>query len=358
MIRAGRRKYTQNSEDLAAAMGVTIGTFRNKQPYADDAFPPLISSDGARVKLWDSEQTAAHLAGRPMPELPQEDDEQDLLDRNEAAAELGVSPKTWDVYKTHPQIAPHLTKVKGVEHCPRGIVQAFRTGKKAGADAGPKGRPKGRPKGSGDMVPRDEISARVGDLLDEDPAVTLATVQEHLGLSYATAARALPRLRGERIADLLQTEPDLTPEQAATRLGYPTAVQRTALASAATELRARQVQPYLQRVADVLAGAGLAEAQDVRVQRLEGDVLAAAVALSGSGTPALVWDERYGWRTAVSRRHPIGKETGTPPEGEGIRYLSEHQQPEPAQLLAALTDARRGSKHPKAVHRAGGTLRG
>jgi hypothetical protein len=355
MIRAGRRKYAQNSEELAAAMGVTIGTFRNKQPYADEDFPPQISSDGARVKLWDSEQTAAHLAGRPVPELPQEDDEQDLLDRNEAAAELGVSPKTWDKnYKTHPQIAPHLTTVKGVEHCPRGIVQAFRAGKDAGADAGPKGRPKG----SGDMVPRDEISARVGDLLDEDPAVTLATVQERVGLSYAAAARALPRLRGERIADLLQGEPDLTPEEVATRLGYPTAVQRTALASAAAELRARQVQPYLQRVADVLVGAGLAEAQDVRVQRLEGDVLAAAVALSGSSVPALVWDERYGWRTAVSKRHPIGKETGTPPEGDGIRYLSEHQQPEPSELLAALTDRRHGTRHPKTVHPAGDPLQG
>ncbi|MDX2763952.1 hypothetical protein [Streptomyces europaeiscabiei] len=355
MIRAGRRKYAQNSEELAAAIGVTIGTFRNKQPYADKDFPPKISSDEARVKLWDSQQTAAHLAGRPVPELPQEDDEQDLLDRNEAAAELGVSPKTWDKnYKTHPQIAPHLTTVKGVEHCPRGIMQAFRTGKDAGADAGPKGRPKG----SGDMVPRDEISARVGDLLDEDPAVTLATVQERVGLSYAAAARALPRLRGERIADLLQAGPDLTPEEAAARLGYPTAVQRTALASAATELRARQVQPYLQRVADVLVGAGLAEAQDVRVQRLEGDVLAAAVALSGSSAPALVWDERYCWRTAVSKRHPIGKETGTPPEGDGIRYLSEHQQPEPSELLAALTDSRRGSRRPKTVHPAGGVVQG
>lgn len=352
MIRAGRRKYAQSSEELAAAMGVTIGTFRNKKPYSVEDFPRVISSDGARVKLWDSEQTAAHLAGRPVPELPQEDDEQDLLDRNEAAALLKITPKTWDDYKTHPQIAPHLTKVKGVEHCPRGVVQAFRTGKDSGAG------PKGRPKGSGDMVPRDEISARVGDLLDEDPAVTLATVQERVGLSYAAAARALPRLRGERIADLLQSEPDVTPEEAATHLGYPTAVQRTALASAATELRARQVQPYLQRVADVLVGAGLAEAQDVRVQRLEGEVLAAAVLLSGSGAPALVWDERYGWRTAVSRRHPLGKETGTPPEGDGIRYLSQNQQPEPAELLAALTDRRRGSQHPESVHPAGGALRG
>lgn len=353
MIRAGRQKYAQNSEELAKAMGISIGTFRNKQPFTAEDFPPLISSEGARVKLWDSEQTAAHLAGHPVPARPTEDDDQDLLDRNEAAAELGITPKTWDDYKNHPQISPHLTKIKGVEHCARGIVRAFRTAKSANTDP----VPKGRPKGSGDMIPRDEISARVGALLDEDPATTLADVQEHVGLSYA-AARALPRLRGERIADLLEAEPELSPEDAATRLGYPTAVHRTALTSAATELRARQVQPYLQRVADILVGAGWAEQQDVPVQRLEGDVLAAGVLLSGSQTPALVWDERYGWRTAVSRRHPISKETGTSPEGDGIRYLSENQQPEPAELLAALADGRRGSRQPKTVHAAGTVLHG
>ncbi|MEU3891845.1 hypothetical protein [Streptomyces sp. NPDC029041] len=354
MISAGRRKYAQTSDELASAMGISIGTFRNKQPYNAKDFPRAISSEDARVKLWDSQQTAAYLAGRPIPAVPEEDDDQDLLDRNEAAAELGVAPKTWDDYKKHPQIAPHLIKVKGVEHCPRGIVKAFRTAKGTSTDAGPKGRPKG----SGDMVPRDEIPARVGALLDEDPAATIAAVQDRVGLSYAAAARALPRLRGERIADLLQAEPELTPEAAATRLGYPTAVHRTALASAVTELRARQVQPYLQRVADVLVGAGLAEQQNIVVRRLEGDVLAAAVSLSGSGAPALVWDERYGWRTAVSRRHPIGKETGTSPEGDGIRYLSEEQQPEPAELLAALTDGRRGSRQPKTIHPAGAALHG
>jgi hypothetical protein len=351
MIRAGRRKYVQTSGELATAMGVSIGTLRNKQPYTAEGFPSLISSDGARVKLWDSQQTAAYLARRPVPVLPQEDDEQDLLDRNEAAAVLRVTPKTWDTYKTHPQIVSHLVKVKGVEHCPRGVVKAFRAPK----DAGSQTVSLGRPKGSGDMVPRDEIVARVGELLDENPAVTLATVQERLGLAYATAARALPRLRGTRIADLLQAEPDLTPEQAARRLNYPAAVQRTALASAITEVRGRQVQPYLQRVADALVGAGLAEGQEVQVQYLDGDVLAAAVMLSGSGTPALVWDERYGWRTAVSRRHPMGKETGAPPVGAGVRYLDEDQRPEPEVLLAALADGRRGSKHPRAVHLPGGT---
>ncbi|MGW4784979.1 DUF6292 family protein [Streptomyces sp. NPDC004230] len=352
MIRAGRQQYVQSSEELAAAMGLKLGSFRNKKPYAAEGFPPVISSSGARVKLWDSQQTAAYLVGRPVPKLPVEDDDQDLLDRNEAAATLKITAKTWDDYKTHPQIAPHLTHVKGVEYCPRGIVQAFRTAKGPNADS----RAKGRPKGSGDIVPRDEIAARVGELLDADPALTLATVQEELGLAYATAARVLPALRGRRIADLLQSESGLTPEVAADRLGFPTAVRRTAISIATAELRARRIHPYLQRVADVLTGAGLAEAQEVQVQRLEGGVLVAPVMLTGPTTPALVWDERYGWRTAVSRRHPMGRETGEAPEGEGIRYLSQEQLPEPADVLAAFTDGRRGSRQPRTIYEVGTSL--
>ncbi|MFF0205782.1 DUF6292 family protein [Streptomyces sp. NPDC005017] len=348
MIRAGRREYVQNSEELAAALGITLGTFRNKLPYTAHGFPPLISSQGARVKLWDNRQTAAFLAGRPVPALPDEDDDQDLLDRNEAAAELGIAAKSWDAYKTAPQIKPHLTRIKGVEHCPRGIIRAYQAARRTAVHG-----PRGRPRGSGDMVPRDEIPARVGALLDQDPAVTLATVQDRLGLSYAAAARALPALRAERIADLLQAQPALTPEDAAVRLGYPTAVQRTALACAATEMRARQIRPYLQHVADALADAGLAQTQIVSVHRVAGgEILAAAVMLTGE-TPALVWDERYGWRTAESRRHPLGPHTGTPPQGEGIRYLSEHQQPEPAELLSALADGRNLPRRPKAVHMPG-----
>ncbi|MDV5143271.1 hypothetical protein R1T08_02830 [Streptomyces sp. SBC-4] len=113
VIRAGRRRYAQSSADLAAAMGISIGTFRNKQPYTVVGFPPPISSQDARVKLWDSQQTTAHLAGRPVPALPEEDSEEDLLDRSEAAALLDITAKTWDDYKTDPRITPHLTKVKG-----------------------------------------------------------------------------------------------------------------------------------------------------------------------------------------------------------------------------------------------------
>lgn len=35
--------------------------------------------------------------------------------------------------------------------------------------------------------------------------------------------------------------------------------------------------------------------------------------------PALVRGERYGWRTATSRRHPLTKGVALPPDGDGIR---------------------------------------
>ncbi|MFJ2217805.1 DUF6292 family protein [Streptomyces sp. NPDC101062] len=102
-------------------------------------------------------------------------------------------------------------------------------------------------------------------------------------------------------------------------------------------------------MADALAGAGVAEPVQVEVRRLADEYLAASVPLiAGHESPALVWDERYGWRTAVSRRNPIGWDTGAAPEGEGIRYLGSSIRPEPAELLEALADGRKGSKLPKA----------
>lgn len=346
MIRAGRRSVVQSSADLAEAMGLKIGSFRNQKPYEQDGFPAPISAPEAKTKLWDGEQTAAYLAGNPVPALPQADSDEDLLERTEAAAVLGVAPKTWDSYKKDPRIAPHLVKVRGVEHCPRAALHAFRTAEPVQGRASAH-----RPKGSGDIVPRDELEPRVGALLDADPALTLATVQEQLGIAYSAAARVLPRLRGERIADQVVAEPDLTPEQAARRLGYPVAVHRAAVAYARTELRGREARQYVQAVADELAAAGLAQEQDVAMVHVADDVVAAAVLLaSDTPVPALVWDERYGWRTAGSRRHPIARETGRPPEGEGIRYLDSGRRPPAEDVLTALQDGWRGTRRPTRDH--------
>ncbi|MBO1332556.1 hypothetical protein [Streptomyces sp. VRA16 Mangrove soil] len=348
MIRAGRAQFVQTRDELAEAAapftGMKPSTFAKHKPYTAEGFPAPISSAGARVLLWDREQTAAYYTGEAIPTLPEGGGEEDLLDRNEAAALLGVSPKSWDTYKTHPEIQPHLVKIKGVEHCPRRIVTRFEDARKA---APGRAGNKGRPRGSGDMVPRDEIDARVGELLDADAAVTSKTVIEELGLSYVTATRALTRLRGARIADLLEAQPALTGEKAAAHLNYPTAVHRTAIAYARTELKARTWQPYVQQIADQLAAEHLAEPQDVAMVQVADDVVAAAVVLAdGAPAPALVWDERWGWRTATSRRHPIGKETGQPPQGDGIRYISPAPQPRAEDILNVLTESRRESRTP------------
>ncbi|WP_406321644.1 hypothetical protein [Streptomyces sp. NBC_01637] len=56
----------------------------------------------------------------------------------------------------------------------------------------------------------------------------------------------------------------------------------------------------------------------------------------------------HGRHTATNRRHPISKDTSSAPEGEGIRYLDRGVWPQPAELLVALADGRKGSKYPMA----------
>ncbi|WP_351233907.1 DUF6292 family protein [Streptomyces sp. NPDC002133] len=346
MIRAGRIKYAQTMADLAAQLGMPLGTFRNKKPHTQEGHPAPISSPTSRALLWDSEQTKAFHASQPVPALPDVDDDEDLLDRHEAAAELGVSPASWNKYKSDPKLTEHVVLVPeqdGTEHWPRRVVREFKASRPGRGAGG------GRRLGSGDMIPRDEILPRIAELLDNNPAITLTEVADTLGIAkFPTAQAGLAQVRGRRIADQVEADPDLTPLQAAEHLGYPTVTHRGAVAIAEAELRARQARPYVQQVADALAEAGVAEPVQVEVRRLADEHLAAAVPLATEqDVPALVWDERYGWRTATSRRHPIGRDAGTAPEGEGIRYLGHSVRPKPAEVLEALADRRKGSKRPK-----------
>ncbi|MFI5689487.1 hypothetical protein [Streptomyces sp. NPDC051636] len=222
MIRAGRQHLVRTSELLAQDMGMALGTFRNRKPYTAAGFPAPISSAGARVLLWDSEQTDAYFAGEPVPELPQADSDQDMLDRQEAAAELHVTPRTWDGYKKDPRIAPYLVTVCGVEHCPRAAVRdfkAFRPGKQAAT---------GRPKGSKNAISSTQLPGQIAVLLDVVPDITIHEVCDQLGVAYGTAQRGLAKLRSDRIADLMKAVPELSFEQAADRLGYPAMVRRAA----------------------------------------------------------------------------------------------------------------------------------
>ncbi|MGW5818074.1 hypothetical protein [Streptomyces noursei] len=220
MIHPNRTHLVRTRELLAQDMKVPMGTFRSKKPYTAKAFPAPISSDGARVLLWDGEQTDAYLAGEPVPALPPTDDIDVLLDRQEAAATLKVTPRTWDGYKTAPQLTQQRVDVCGVEHWPRSTVLAFRDARpgKAGAT--------GRPKGRTNAVPHNELHPMVAALLDASPAITIAEVRSTLRVAPATAQRALAQIRGERIAALMKK--GLTFDQAADRLRYPPSVRRGA----------------------------------------------------------------------------------------------------------------------------------
>ncbi|MEU5234050.1 hypothetical protein [Streptomyces anulatus] len=227
MIHPSRVHLVRTREMLAADMGMAQGTFANKKPYDETGFPAPVSSAGSRTLLWDGGQTAAYRAGEPLPTLPAPDDPAMLLDRQEAAAELGVKPRTWDGYATDPTIADHVVDVHGVDHWPRPVVRAYRDGR-PGRSAAP-----GRPRGSSNAVPRGKARDEVAALLDAMPAITIAAVREELGVAPATAQRVLAELRGERIAALITTHPHLTFDQAAEQLGYPPAVRRAARGAAA-----------------------------------------------------------------------------------------------------------------------------
>ncbi|MFE7141261.1 DUF6292 family protein [Streptomyces sp. NPDC057644] len=338
MIRAGRRHLVRTLADLAAQQGIELQTLQNRAAHKSAGHPAPVSSPGSRALLFDGEQVDAYLSGRPVPPLRSEDDDQehdddDLLDRREAAAVLGVVPDSWHVYKRAPLLTEHMVTVGGVEHWPRGIVHRYRAARPGRTAA------TGRPTGSGDQVPRDELLPRTAPLLDADPTITATAVVDQLGVSRSTAQGALTRLRADRIADLIGERPELSPDEAAAALGYPPALARRATARAATVLRARAAAPYLDDVLAAVHRAGWTTQAAPDVQLPGDDRVIAALVLDSdrAPVPALVWDERYGWRTAASRRHAITKGAVPPSEGEGVRYLAGGITPPPGEVVAALS---------------------
>ncbi|WP_331733772.1 DUF6292 family protein (plasmid) [Streptomyces sp. NBC_01220] len=332
MIRAGRRHLVRTLADLAAQQGIGLQSYLNQGYHQAAGFPAPISSPRARTLLYDADEVDAYLAGKPaLPEDVDQEHNEDLLDRREAAAVLGVAPRSWDVYKRHPLLTEHMVTVGGVEHWPWGIVHRYRDNR-PGRSTSP-----GRPTGSGDQVPRDQLLARTAPLLDADPTVSATAVIEALGVRRSTAQAALTRLRADRIADLIGTEPKLSPDGAAAAFGYPAGQVRRATVRAEAVLRARRIAPYLADVATALHRAGWTTAVPA-VQHPRDDLVVAVLVLDAerAPAPALVWDERYGWRTATSRRHPLTRGAAVPPDGDGVRYLAPGITPPPHALIAAL----------------------
>ncbi|WP_433860326.1 DUF6292 family protein [Streptomyces kronopolitis] len=342
MIRAGRQHLVRTIADLAAGRRLSKGTFSNRQLHRAPGHPRPISSEHAKVLLWDGAQTDAYNAGTPIPSLPELDDDSDLLDRNEAATTVGVKPSSWDTYKAAPSLASRMVRVKGVEHWPRGTILAWKAAR-PGYAAGTS-----RPKGAGDLVPRDMMHTRTAPLLDADPAVTGKAVAEALGVHLQTAQTALGQLRAQRIAERLRDRPGRSAVDVATELGYPAKAVRRAVTLAEAYHRAHNIRPYLASVTQALTAAGITPGEPaVRV----GDDGQACVSLTlgpDTAVAALVWHEQYGWFTSPSRRHPIpSKAAGRPPAGEGIRYLGQSVTPQAEEIAAAVLDRRKGTNYPR-----------
>ncbi|MFI0141915.1 hypothetical protein [Streptomyces luteogriseus] len=331
MIRAGRRHLVRTLADIAAQQGIAVQTLLSSGRLKAEGFPAPLSA--GRTRLYDGEQVDAYLAGHPVPELPTADHDEDLLDRQEAAALSGIPPHVWDRRKKTPSVNEHLVLVGGVEHWPRHVVRDY--------TPAPRPRPSGgggRPAGAGDQVPRDLLPARVAQLLDDDPALTAAGVTERLGVHRNTAQAALTQCRAERMADLMEQR-GATAAQAAAELGYPVGLTRRAGILAEAIVRGRQARPYLADVARALHTRGWTTTDTPpAIEHPQGDECFAALVLDGPTAPAaaLVWSEHHGWRTSTSRRHPLGRGAAWPPPGPGVRHLATGTTPDPADLVKAL----------------------
>jgi len=217
VIRAGREHLVWTLADLAAAAGKKPKTFSNQGLHKQPGHPEPISSPQARVLLWDAEQVTAYQQGKPVPGLAVEEDDQDLLDRNEAAEMAGVVPRTWDRYANLPgmQPRPDLVVVAGVEHWRRGEITRWLAGR-PGLGSSP-----GRPAGSKKQAPRRALGPAAARLLRREPDITAAGAAAELGVSHGTAQRALAMGRTQAVSRLLRENPQLTAEDVQAQLGYP-----------------------------------------------------------------------------------------------------------------------------------------
>lgn len=93
-----RNRPVINEHDIALQAGVPLATWRRRDaPDFRKHVPALFDS---RVRIYDHAQTQAYLSGQPLPQLPAQPHPEDLLNDEEAANLLGVTPSTVRAYAT------------------------------------------------------------------------------------------------------------------------------------------------------------------------------------------------------------------------------------------------------------------
>ncbi|MEV0749875.1 helix-turn-helix domain-containing protein [Streptomyces sp. NPDC050273] len=97
-----------NEADIAQQAGVPLAIWRRRDaPAFRQRVPALFPN--SRTLLYDQAQAHAYLDGTPIPALPSGEHPDDLLNDEEAAAALGVTPSTVRSYAIQGYLAPGKT---------------------------------------------------------------------------------------------------------------------------------------------------------------------------------------------------------------------------------------------------------
>ncbi|MET7621957.1 hypothetical protein [Streptomyces sp. NPDC005408] len=200
MIPAGRTPL--GTADVAKRMGT-----KSLPRTVAEQLPEPISRQGARTFIWDSEQIDARLADGNVPELPEKESPEDLLDREEAWQELiklGVElkPSTWRSYLAHGYAPKPDKEVCGVAHWYRRTILAW-PGQRPGEGAGG-----GRPKGTGGkpldrssdprLARKEARKGRIRTMLeDSNGRATAKQIAEAEGITERQVQRLLSEIREE-----------------------------------------------------------------------------------------------------------------------------------------------------------------
>ncbi|MFD4863518.1 helix-turn-helix domain-containing protein [Streptomyces atratus] len=185
-----RNRPVINERDIAKQAGVPIATWRRQvAPGLRKHVPALFDS---RVLIYDQAQVQAHLSGRPIPELPSQPHPDDLLDDEEAAALLGVTPNTVRAYATQGYL-PAGTTVYSLRLWTRRSIQErldapSRQGQGGGRPTGKSGPTKAHPY-EGD--PRLHIAA---DALTTSPGTPRTHLAAALAAQHGSSTRTWERL--------------------------------------------------------------------------------------------------------------------------------------------------------------------
>ncbi|MET8103074.1 DNA-binding protein [Streptomyces sp. NPDC005236] len=179
-----------NEQDIASHAGVPLATWRRRDaPAFRQRVPALFDS---RVRVYDQAQAHAFLAGQPIPALPAEPHPDDLLNDEEAANLLGVTPSTVRAYASQSYL-PRGTTVYSLRLWTRRDLEARR-------DTPPRqGQGGGRPPGKGgpnkahayEGDPRLRIAA---DALAAAPDAARTHLAANLAAQHGSSPRTWERL--------------------------------------------------------------------------------------------------------------------------------------------------------------------